>query len=98
MPDEGRLAGAALDVLRVEPPSPEDSLLHRDDVVIIPHAVFTARKPLQELRRKAVEQVMEALAGRTPLTKSTPRRSERLVRSPRHRRRTRRTRPTFSSI
>jgi D-3-phosphoglycerate dehydrogenase len=63
---EDRLGGVGLDVLEVEPPSPEDPLLHRDDVIITPHAAFYSEESLRELQRKAVEQVIEALAGRTP--------------------------------
>ena len=64
--EAGHLGGAALDVLEREPPSADDPLLRRDDVVITPHAGFYSEESLRELQRKAVEQVVEVLAGRRP--------------------------------
>ncbi len=57
---EGRIAGAGLDVLEVEPPSPGDPLLSRDDVVLSPHiAAFIATA----FDRMAVACANAALAG-----------------------------------
>jgi len=64
--EAGRLGGAALDVLEHEPPSLDDPLLRRDDVVITPHAGFYSEESLRELQRKAVEQVVAALRGERP--------------------------------
>ena len=62
----GHLGGAALDMLEQEPPAPDEPLLQRDDVVITPHAGFYSEESVRELQRKAVEQVVDALAGRRP--------------------------------
>lgn len=64
--ESGHLGGAALDVLEHEPPAADDPLFQRDDVVVTPHAGFYSEESLRELQRKAVEQVVEALAGRRP--------------------------------
>jgi len=61
-----RLGGVGLDVLENEPPAADDPLRHRPDVVITPHAAFSSVESIAELQRKAVEQVLIALAGDTP--------------------------------
>ena len=53
-------------MLESEPPEADDPLLHRDDVIVTPHAALYSEESLAELQRKAVEQVIEALAGRVP--------------------------------
>ena len=62
--DEGRLAGAALDVMPQEPPV-DSPLVGRDDVVITPHTSFYSEESLLELQRKAAEEVVAVLSGRS---------------------------------
>lgn len=68
----GRLAGAAIDVLAEEPPSPENPLLvaWRDPkhaayerLIINPHSAFYCEEGLTDMRRKGAEACRRALTG-----------------------------------
>lgn len=64
--DDGRLAGAGLDVLGGEPPPPAHPLLGRDDVIVTPHSAFFSEGSLTELRRKGTQNVIDVLRGERP--------------------------------
>jgi D-3-phosphoglycerate dehydrogenase len=63
---EGRLGGVGLDVLEHEPPDMADPLLTHPDAIITPHVAFASEESIRELRQKAVQQVIAALAGENP--------------------------------
>jgi glycerate dehydrogenase len=59
----GRLAGAGLDVLSVEPPPAENPLLPARNCIITPHNAWGTRAARSRLLRVAVDNVRAFLAG-----------------------------------
>jgi D-3-phosphoglycerate dehydrogenase len=63
--DTGRLDGAALDVLPMEPPPPGHPLLTHPRILVTPHAAFYSTEAERELRRKAAQNLVDwARTGR----------------------------------
>lgn len=69
---EGRIAGAGLDVLPVEPPPPGDSLIEAwlagdpvlaDRLIVSPHAAFYSPSSLVDLRTKSARTARDYLRG-----------------------------------
>ena len=62
----GRIGGAALDVLSVEPPPLDHPLRGLSNVILTPHLAFYSRESVIELQTKAAEEVARALRGESP--------------------------------
>jgi D-3-phosphoglycerate dehydrogenase len=63
---EGRLAGAALDVLEQEPADPANPLLHSPNVVISPHMASVSDVSEVARRRLIAQQIAAAVQGQVP--------------------------------
>lgn len=65
--EEKEIQAAALDVLEEEtPPSEDNPLFQLDNVIITPHCAFYSVKSQTELRRRATNQVIQALKSEIP--------------------------------
>lgn len=72
---QGRIQGAALDVLADEPPAPDSPLLALPNVILTPHVAWYSEDALRDLQRLAAEQALRVLSGQQPqwVVNATPR-------------------------
>jgi glycerate dehydrogenase len=61
--NSGRISGAGLDVLSVEPPAESNPLLSARNCVITPHIAWATREARSRLMALAVENVSAYVAG-----------------------------------
>ena len=74
----GSIAGAALDVLSVEPPPPDFPLLHDERITITPHAGWYSEASKLDVRVKAIDDVAARPDGQSAAIASQPRRNNHL--------------------
>jgi D-3-phosphoglycerate dehydrogenase / 2-oxoglutarate reductase len=65
--ESGQLAGAALDVVAVEPLPKDSRLIGRDNVILTPHTAFYSVEALNELQTKCAADVARVLSGEPPV-------------------------------
>jgi D-3-phosphoglycerate dehydrogenase / 2-oxoglutarate reductase len=69
---EGRIGGAALDVLEQEPIPPDSPLLSMENVILTPHAGWYSDQSVIELKRKCAEAAVAVLRGQRPYSVVNP--------------------------
>ncbi|KJE28747.1 D-isomer specific 2-hydroxyacid dehydrogenase, NAD binding domain protein [Geobacillus kaustophilus] len=63
---DGKIAGAGLDVTEYEPIQPDNPLLKMENVVITPHVAWYSEESESELKRKTAQNVADVLSGYYP--------------------------------
>ncbi len=66
--EEGRLRAVALDVWEAEPPSPDNPLLARDDVVCTPHVAGVSEEADRAIALQVAGAMLRVLRGERPQT------------------------------
>ncbi len=61
-----QIGGAAIDVLAIEPPSPDHPLLHEPRCWITPHIAWYSEAASPDMRGRAAEEVVRVLRGERP--------------------------------
>ncbi|MEM1583542.1 MAG: NAD(P)-dependent oxidoreductase [Nitrososphaerota archaeon] len=69
---ENWIAGAALDVMEKEPPSPDNKLLQLDNIVITHHTASHTLEALKNMGDIVTENILLALEGKTPKNIANP--------------------------
>jgi glycerate dehydrogenase len=62
--NNGRIAGAALDVVSTEPPPPDNPLLHAKNCVITPHHAWATLEARQRLTKTTAANIAAFLDGK----------------------------------
>jgi phosphoglycerate dehydrogenase-like enzyme len=65
--EEGRIAGAGLDVFEIEPLPPDHPLWRREDVIITPHVAAASPRIAERHFSVLLENVRRFARGETPL-------------------------------
>jgi D-3-phosphoglycerate dehydrogenase len=64
----GTIAGAAIDVLPVEPPPSDAPILHEPNIIVTPHIGWASVEAGIDSRQRGMEDVLRALRGERPRT------------------------------
>ncbi len=70
--DEGRIAGAALDVLETEPPSHNNPLLAMENVILTAHVASASARFDTARKRRVGQELALVLSGRWPMSCVNP--------------------------
>lgn len=62
------ITGAGIDVLEKEPPEKDNPLFSLENILITPHMAWYSEGTIEEVQRKAAEEVARVLSGKLPVS------------------------------
>lgn len=63
---QGKIAGAGLDVFEQEPPSPDNALLKMENVILLPHLGGASHESMERMATHAAAGILAVLKGERP--------------------------------
>jgi len=69
---ENHLGGAAIDVMEMEPPSPDNPLLRLENIIVTPHISYYSEDSYVELKTETAKAVVAVLSGKLPRSLVNP--------------------------
>ena len=63
---EKKIAGAVLDVIKTEPPTGEEPILHCPGIYVTPHVSYISVESFRALKERALENLENMLEGKPP--------------------------------
>jgi glyoxylate reductase len=63
---QGKIAGAGLDVFEREPPAPDNPLLHMDNVIVTPHVAGGSRDSVTRILAFCWQNITDVWEGKAP--------------------------------
>ena len=69
---EGKLAGAALDVVDPEPLPAESRFYGMPNVILTPHSAYYSERSVDVVRRETFQEALQVLRGKRPRTVANP--------------------------
>lgn len=64
--EDGRIAGAFLDVFEQEPPEKDNPLLHMEQVIVTPHMASNTKECMRRMAEGAASEIVLVLDGKAP--------------------------------
>ena len=62
----GKISGAGIDVMDVEPPNKKDPILNCDKIIVTPHIAWYSEKSLKNLMEFSMDEIIRVLKGKRP--------------------------------
>jgi D-3-phosphoglycerate dehydrogenase / 2-oxoglutarate reductase len=70
--EEGKLAGAALDVVDPEPLQADSPFYSMPNVILTPHSAYYSERSVDVVRRETLNEALQVLRGKRPRTVANP--------------------------